>query len=872
MNNNRPDHNDKITVLGKTFSSEEERRTYFREELRKKLPELKKMEGFPIGEDEDILNLSDPPYYTACPNPWLNDFIAEWEEENKELEKQGLRKTDFEVTEPYAADVSEGKNNPIYMAHSYHTKVPHPAIMRYILHYTQPGDIVFDGFAGTGMTGVAACMCAKPDSSFKHSMKKEYPNVLWGNRKYIGGDLSTLASYISYNYNNPIDSNKFVEKVKKIIDEVKLEFKWLYETNHDSQTLGIINYTIWSDVYLCNHCNEEIVFWDSALDRENGVVKNEFECNACKSLHTKSSVRDAIITKYNGFTKKAQKHKKRVPVLINYSVRGQRFEKKPDDFDLKLFEKLSSFSLNDWIPKNSIIDGDEIGRLHNELINDVSDLFPMRALIVLSKILKSADSDNRILLLITAILQNISWLYRWRANGKGGTTSGTYYICATPQENNVFNQIERKLKSFSTVFNLTTKNNGLSAIYSSSSTTVGLDTSSIDYIFTDPPFGSNIMYSELNYMWEVWLKILTNHKTEAISNKTQTKAIYDYQNLMNSCFKECFRILKPNKWMTVEFSNTSAAVWNTIQNSIQNSGFVISNISSLDKKQGSFKAVNTPTAVKQDLIITCYKPSLEFNEKFSRSKDTDIGVWEFVSEHLKHLPIHLISGDSTTAIIERNPKILFDRLIAFYVQRGLPVPIDAGKFQQGLRDRFIERDGMFFTNEQVQEYDRKKAEVPNFVQLSIFVANEQDAIYWLRNILKNEPKTEQDLHPLWMKEVAGNMRKGDKLPEMRTILEENFLKNENGQWYLPDPENEADLEKLRTNRLLKQFHSVVSEIQESKKKIKEVRLEVLRAGFKQCYQDKDFKTIVQVGDRIPNNLLMEDEVLLQFYDIASSRV
>jgi hypothetical protein len=232
----------------------------------------------------------------------------------------------------------------------------------------------------------------------------------------------------------------------------------------------------------------------------------------------------------------------------------------------------------------------------------------------------------------------------------------------------------------------------------------------------------------------------------------------------------------------------------------------------------------------------------------------------------------LVSGNSTTAIIERSPKILFDRLIAFYVQRSLPVPIDAGKFQQGLRERFIERDGMFFTNEQVQEYDRKKAAVPNFVQLSIFVANEQDAIYWLRHILEAAPKTEQDLHPLWMKEVAGNMRKGDTLPEMRTILEENFLKNYKGQWYLPDPENEADLEKLRTKRLLKQFEAYKTEASKPKSKIKEARVEALRAGFKQCYQEKDFKTIVQIGDRIPNNLLMEDEVLLQFYDIASSRV
>lgn len=99
--------------------------------------------------------------------------------------------------------------------------------------------------------------------------------------------------------------------------------------------------------------------------------------------------------------------------------------------------------------------------------------------------------------------------------------------------------------------------------------------------------------------------------------------------------------------------------------------------------------------------------------------------------------------------------------------------------------------------------------------------------------------------------MTGQWRKGDTLPEMRTILEENFLKNEKGQWYPTDPETEA---------------------YKPKGKIKEAWVEALRAGFKQCYQDKDFKTIVQIGDRIPNKLMMEDEVLLQFYDIAGSRV
>ena len=111
-----------------------------------------------IGEDEDILALSDPPYYTACPNPWVGDFIKEWEAQKPDR-PEGYRYH----REPFAADVSEGKNHPIYNAHSYHTKVPHRAVMWYILHYTEPGDIVFDGFCGTGMTGVAAQLCGDRD-------------------------------------------------------------------------------------------------------------------------------------------------------------------------------------------------------------------------------------------------------------------------------------------------------------------------------------------------------------------------------------------------------------------------------------------------------------------------------------------------------------------------------------------------------------------------------------------------------------------------------------------------------------------------------------------------------------------------------------
>jgi len=287
-----------VWCLGREFKNEEDRRTIFRDELRKRLPELKKLEGFPIGEDDDIIALSDPPYYTACPNPWLNDFIAEWETEKRDLMAKKKRKADFEVHEPYASDVSEGKNNPIYNAHSYHTKVPHPAIMRYILHYTQPGDIVLDGFAGTGMTGVAAQLCGNPDPELKFKIEQEFTangleKPVWGTRRAICGDLSPIASFIAYNYNTPVDTARFEQEAQRILAQVEAECGWMYETKHSDGTKGRINYTVWSDVFICPSCSHEIVFWEAAVDKVKGEVRKEFACPHCQAMHTKRSLSKA---------------------------------------------------------------------------------------------------------------------------------------------------------------------------------------------------------------------------------------------------------------------------------------------------------------------------------------------------------------------------------------------------------------------------------------------------------------------------------------------------------------------------------------------------------------------------------------------------
>ena len=278
-----------------------------------------------------------------------------------------------------------------------------------------------------------------------------------------------------------------------------------------------------------------------------------------------------------------------------------------------------------------------------------------------------------------------------------------------------------------------------------------------------------------------------------------------------------------------------------------------------------------PTAVKQDLAITCFKPSDEMTNLFESSENTSLNVWDFVEELLEHLPVHLQKEHTTTAVVERSPKILYDRMIAYYVQHNYPVPMNAAEFQKGLKEHFVERDGMYFTATQVVEYEDKKSKTSEFQAPSLFVSSEADGIVWIKNELADHAQTYSELQPKWMQAMVA-VKKGDQIPELMQILEENFLKNDAGVWHNPDPENEADLEKVRTRKLLNEFKIYVETAQKPKAKIKEARLEALRCGFKQCYKDKDFATIMAVSSKLPDSLLTEDEVLLQYYDIASMRV
>lgn len=840
------------------------------------LDKVRNIEGFPIGKDEDIIELSDPPHYTACPNPFISEFIEKY---GKPYEEE---KDDYNC-EPYTADVSEGKNDPIYNAHSYHTKVPHKAIMRYILHYTKPGDIVFDGFCGTGMTGVAAQMCGNPDPEFKLKVEKEFEKegkkVEWGARRAILGDLSPAATFIAYNYNTPVDVEEFKKEAERILKEVEKECGWMYETIHTIEGVpqhdvegnvikGKINYTVWSDVFICPNCSNEIVFWDAAVDKEDGKVLDEFKCPHCGAKITKTNLERAWRTVYDKAIGETIKQAKQVPVLINYTVGKQRYEKKPDKFDLELIQKIEEMDIPYWYPTDKMPEGyntEQPKKSHG--ITHVHHFYTKRNLWVLSAIYDKIK-EPKIKFLFTSAIANLAITARYKFHRSGNVPlTGTLYIASLPTETNVIHGFKGKLGVLKKLFKVLDINISNCLIMTQSTNELSnIPSNFIDYIFTDPPFGDNLMYSELNFLWESWLKVFTNNRTEAIINKTQRKGLNEYQELMEKAFSEMYRILKPGRWMTVVFHNSKNAVWNAIQEAILKTGFVIANVRTLDKKQGTFNQVTTTNAVKQDLIISAYKPKEGFIKRFLKEAGTEEGVWDFIRQHLEKLPVVIETNGKLDIIPERQEYLLYDSMIAFHIQKGASIPMSAAEFYEGLKKRFIERDGMYFLPDQAAIYDTKRLKLELNEQLAFVIQDEKTAIQWLKFKLLNKPMTYQEIQPMFLEELK--QLRYEKLPELLDLLQENFLQDEAGRWYVPDVNKQADLEKLREKRLLKEFE----EYKNVPGRLKVFRTEAIRAGFKNCWKNKDYKTIVKIGEKLPENVLQEDQTLLMYYDNAVTRL
>ncbi|MGA9350184.1 MAG: DNA methylase, partial [Anaerolineae bacterium] len=648
---------------------------------------------------------------------------------------------------------------------------------------------------------------------------------------------------------------------------------------------GRINYTVWSDVFLCPYCGDEIVFWDSAVDSEAGKVLDRFPCPGCGAEVTKRDLTRATERMWDSALGREIERARQVPVLINYSVGRKRYEKKPDADDLALIRRIEESEIPYWYPTYRMPEGDEARRNDPMGITHVHHFYTRRNLATLACFWAKSASTNLTSVLRwteTGALQRSTLMHQLAITriatsrkARGGKTAGhrrgTLYIPSIQVEFSSIELIRNRLKEVKRASTKTAiQNSGHIALLTQSATDlVSVPEGSIDYVFTDPPFGENIMYSELNFLWEAWLRVFTNTGPEAIINKTQGKALGEYRELMTRCFSEMYRILKPGRWITVVFHNSKASVWNAIQDALGRAGFLVAQVTVMDKQKKTHTQVTAPGAVKNDLIINAYKPRKAFEERFLQRAGYGLEQ-EFVAQHLGMLPVE--------PNLERTAQMLYSKMLACYVQHGYEITLNADQFYRLLADHFLERDGYWFRDEeQVQEYERRKltakgtkgtkgAKGMPLAQQVLFISDERSAITWLHHFLE----TPRDYSEIYTAFVKALQVPEDQIPEIKTLLEENFVST-NGKYKRPEMLEKQELEARRQQRLLREFEDILEQARRGQR-LKDVRKEAVLAGFAQCYREKRFQDILRVGRRLHSRIVESSTEIYDFIDIAEAKV
>jgi len=523
------------------------------------------------------------------------------------------------VSEPMADGVSAGKNTYTYDAHTYHTKVPPQGIAAVIKRYLPEGGLILDPFSGSGMTGVAARVSGAD---------------------VILNELSPAASFISSCFTDEISPERFETSVEALLNRTEGKRRQLYSTQcRECQKTVETAYTVWSYKVLCGCCDHEFVLWDECRSygsnvKEHKILK-EFACPACGKVLRKSSLKRTVA----------------VPVMLGYKCCSKSIvEHDLSEADLKNVEHFEVLLMETarYYPKNGLPAGVNLNQPRKHGIDSIDKFYTPRNLLAMAELwheLNKADDPlvaKYLAFAFTSLYQRVTRMSEYRFWGGSGNTAN-FNVPYIFREANVFATYERKAKSIHDHLSTTgSLYDGRAVVRTGSATDLGfLPDGCIDFIFTDPPFGANINYSEMNILWESWLGRFTNTKNEAIVSKAQNKDLPAYEALMKQSLSECYRVLRHGHWMIVVFMISSADVWNAIRNSIVDSGFEIRRMDVFDKQHGTFKQFVSDNTAGCDLMLHCYKGEKQERQVkvASNSVDVSASVVRFLAERVRALPI-----------------------------------------------------------------------------------------------------------------------------------------------------------------------------------------------------------------------------------------
>ena len=490
--------------------------------------------------------------------------------------------------------ITAPRTDPIYNCHSYLTKVPIEAIKPFIEAFTAPGEFVADFFAGSGMTGLAALSMG---------------------RSACLSDISALGQHIALGYLQNVDASTLRAEGDLVLRAARKAVGDLYSTKRaaDGEPQEMIR-TVWSFTYICPTCSSPFVYFEH-LDKRG---KPPAKCPSCGG----------------SFTKRLWKRGEDVPVTVVVEGKdGKQFEQPVSEHDHKAIKRAYKDKRLDEIPNQEIEQHREMysrSGLGKAGMTETRKFFSPRTAIALLELWKAINAvkdksvRQKLRFVFTAILPRASKRYQWSAQRPLNAQNQTYYIAPVYYEWNVFELYSRKVNAaMSANEELFGKqslfdapgNANVSYELASADRLAHLADGSIDYVFTDPPFGSNIFYSDMNLFHEAWLGRFTDHKSEAVvhtTGKRKNGAEERYQRLLQKAFEEAWRVLKPGKYMSVVFGNSSGRIWGLVQRALRDAGFksTPTHVAILDKGQRSVKGLNSGSegVVTVDLILTVQKP------------------------------------------------------------------------------------------------------------------------------------------------------------------------------------------------------------------------------------------------------------------------
>lgn len=486
------------------------------------------------------------------------------------------------------------RTDPVYNMHGYLTKVPVQAIIPFIDNFTAPGDTIVDPFAGSGMTAVAARMCG---------------------RNAIVSDISRLGQHIGEGYLCQVSSIELQQVAAEIVAASKKAVGHLYDTVRSSDQMPVEAIrAVWTFIYRCGQCGNTINYYEAFKAAEWRAA--DIKCLSCGA----------------GFVKRGATVVGEEPVLtVVPGEQGKQIEQPFSEFDRERLAEAENLNYIEKIPSAVIDEHREMYRrsaLAKWGLTETRKFFSQRNAAVLYDIwariqaLSSPALRKKMLFAFTAILPRASKRYQWSPKAPLNAANQTYYLSPVFFEWNVYDLFQRKckavIKADTYIQKASNRDCGTHQRYEvvSANALTHLGDESIDYVFTDPPFGSNIFYADMNLFQEAWLSAYTDEAKEAViktcgTKKDKYKAKQSYEEMLTEAFCEARRVLKDGGRMSVVFGNSKGEVWAIAQRAFVAAGFTEKPeyITILDKGQRSVKglASGRENVTTLDLIVTFRK-------------------------------------------------------------------------------------------------------------------------------------------------------------------------------------------------------------------------------------------------------------------------